>query len=401
MLVRRLVLAILVVGLGLSAPAETGGQRLLDQAIGLVEARFYDPRAFDEGWRERVARARARVARGQADAHEALRDLLASLRTSHTALFTRRDTFYYLLASTFGERAPGFEGAFPSREVKMADPGFFAQPTGQGVFVCWVLEGGPADQAGIRVGDEIVSVEGSPWRDVDSFRGREGRPVRLDLRRQAGGPVRSVRLVPRLINPQDAFLEAMHSSARVFERGGKRVGYVHVWAFTDDRVYERYFQVLQERFGACQGLVLDLREGIGGGDLDRQWSMVADLPRVFFTDRQAQTFLAAGGGWRGPLVALINERSRSGKEIFSYALQSRHRALLVGTPTAGAVTGGSAYYLDDHSLLYLATVSVEVEGHNLEGRGVQPDVRVERPIPYSQGADPQLERALEVLFERL
>ena len=37
---------------------------------------------------------------------------------------------------------------------------------------------------------------------------------------------------------------------------------------------------------------------------------------------------------------------------------------------------------------------VLVEGKHLEGVGVEPDVRVARPIEYSQGADPQLQEAV-------
>ena len=46
------------------------------------------------------------------------------------------------------------------------------------------------------------------------------------------------------------------------------------------------------------------------------------------------------------------------------------------------------------ALLYLAVSQVKADGKHLEGTGVQPDIRVERPIPYSNGADPVLDAAL-------
>ena len=43
----------------------------------------------------------------------------------------------------------------------------------------------------------------------------------------------------------------------------------------------------------------------------------------------------------------------------------------------------------------LPTARVEVDGRVLEGKGIEPDVIVEDPLETSDGADPQLERALE------
>ena len=53
------------------------------------------------------------------------------------------------------------------------------------------------------------------------------------------------------------------------------------------------------------------------------------------------------------------------------------------------------------SLLMVAVADVRVDGTALEGRPVQPDVLVERPIPYCNGADPQLDAAYRVLIEAI
>jgi carboxyl-terminal processing protease len=48
-------------------------------------------------------------------------------------------------------------------------------------------------------------------------------------------------------------------------------------------------------------------------------------------------------------------------------------------------------------LLYLAVSGLEIDGHRLEGTGVEPDYRIERPLPYAQGADPVLDAAADFL----
>ena len=73
----------------------------------------------------------------------------------------------------------------------------------------------------------------------------------------------------------------------------------------------------------------------------------------------------------------------------------------MGITTAGAVVGGRPFLLSDGSHLYLAVQDVLVDGERLEGVGVTPDVEVEFSIPYANGADPQLEKALDVLLEEI
>ena len=71
---------------------------------------------------------------------------------------------------------------------------------------------------------------------------------------------------------------------------------------------------------------------------------------------------------------------------------------VVGERTAGAVVAGQLFALPNGDLLYLAVRGVEVDGQVLEGRGVEPDIRVPMKLPYSAGRDPQLEEAIQHLI---
>ena len=73
---------------------------------------------------------------------------------------------------------------------------------------------------------------------------------------------------------------------------------------------------------------------------------------------------------------------------------------LVGERTAGFVVGGRPFLLSDGSLLYLAVMDVEVNGQRLEGVGVAPDVEVPDQLDLAAGADPQLERAVDLAVEQ-
>jgi len=52
-------------------------------------------------------------------------------------------------------------------------------------------------------------------------------------------------------------------------------------------------------------------------------------------------------------------------------------------------------------LLYVAVTGHEFDGgQRLEGAGVMPDHRVERPLPYAGGADPVLDAAVGLLAKQ-
>ena len=63
---------------------------------------------------------------------------------------------------------------------------------------------------------------------------------------------------------------------------------------------------------------------------------------------------------------------------------------------AREVLAGQCFLLPDKSLLYLPVQDVRVDGERLEGVGVEPDVLVDDALPYADGADPQLDKALEL-----
>ncbi len=94
---------------------------------------------------------------------------------------------------------------------------------------------------------------------------------------------------------------------------------------------------------------------------------------------------------------LVNENSRSAKEVLAWGFQQYQIGSVVGTRTAGAVLSGFPFLMADGNLLYVAVTDVLLNGNvRLEGKGVQPEIEVPFPLPYARGVDPQKERAIEV-----
>jgi C-terminal processing protease CtpA/Prc len=144
----------------------------------------------------------------------------------------------------------------------------------------------------------------------------------------------------------------------------------------------------------ADGLVLDLRGRWGGGSSDAAELFVGDTPSFRLIPRKGEDVLA-NVRWRRPVVAIIDEGSRSGLEVFAYALKV-NGIPLVGVRTAGALLAGRGYLLPDDSLLEVAVSDAVLEENiRLEGAGVEPDLAVPFSLPYAAGSDPQRDAAIE------
>jgi carboxyl-terminal processing protease len=266
------------------------------------------------------------------------------------------------------------------------------------VFLAAVYHGGPAERAGLLVGDEIVSADDRPFDPIRSFEDQAGETVRLEVRRVEAGPTFPVEVVPRRIRPNEFFLSAMRASVRVIEHEGRRWGYVRVWSYARRQYHHLLVEELAKgRLKDVDGLVLDLRGGWGGAQPEYTELFVGGAPIMTYVGRDGRENFASFR-WRRPVVVLVDEGTRSGKEVVTYGLK-RHGLRVIGTRTAGALLAGRGFLLSDGSLLVLAVSDVRVEGERLEGRGVMPDVVVPFRLPYAAGHDPQLEAALAELAQ--
>lgn len=103
-------------------------------------------------------------------------------------------------------------------------------------------------------------------------------------------------------------------------------------------------------------------------------------------------------GSRKPVVVLVGPDTFSAAENLAYTLQSLGRATVVGAATGGGANGGRGFRLADHflgSIPNRTTIDPRTHG-NWQGRGVQPDVRVEP----EKALDAALETARALAFKR-
>jgi C-terminal processing protease CtpA/Prc len=401
-------LFILAGGAADAADPPASGNPVFDRAVRLVTDNFYDAAAldrFDEAVRREVEDARSPVtaASPQAKVDRAIDAVLASLQASHTGRFMPGTIAYYELADIFRYAIrDDMRRLFPPEgEVSYPGIGMVAEP-GNGLwFVSDVYDGSPAARAGILVGDEIVSVDGAPYGEIVPFNDKVGRTVEVRLRRRPGADPIDVKVAVEEIKPLPAFEKAIADSARIVERDGRRIGYIRLWTLAARGSMDAVAEALADGpLKDADGLVLDLRGRWGGGSSDAADLFLGNTPTFRLILRNGKKELD-NLRWHKPLVAIIDEGTRSGLELFAYALKA-NGVPLVGTRSAGALLGGRAYLLPDDSLLELAVADAVIgDGVRLEGVGVQPDLPVAFSLPYAAGQDPQRAAAIEEMQRML
>ncbi len=392
------------------ASAETGSVpsgavelAAFDQVWETVRDRFYDPRLHGLDWPAVRARYRPQAASAgsREDAAAVINAMLAELRASHTHYYTVDDPAFYQLADIFSGalRRRGLDRVFPSGEVTYPGIGVFTEADDQGrTFATGVIEGAPAHQAGVLVGDEIVSVDGRPFRPVDSFRGKVGAAVPLLIRRTPDGAPTAISVTPTDIHPNAMFLRGLEASARVIDAGDHaRIGYVHVWSYAGDRYQAGLENLIADGpLRDADALIWDLRDGWGGAQPEYLDLFNPRAPTMQVTDRSGKTSMV-DVKWRKPVAMLINGGTRSGKEVLAYGFKEYRLGELVGVRTEGAVLAATAFLIGDEGLLLLAVEDVLVDGQRLEGVGVAPTIEVPFDPRFAAGGDPQLDRAVQIL----
>lgn len=377
--------------------------QVFEQVWQTINENFFDPEFNGTDWNSlrEVYAPQAASAKSQQELAAVINQMLSQLNASHTHYYTPLETEYYQLAGIFWDGIQeDLAPLLPEGKLKYTGIGIYTREIDHKTFIRAILDSSPAAAAGLKVGDQILEVDGNPFQPVQSFAGKADQAVEVQIQRSPNSSPETLTVTPKVFDPTTMFLDALKESVDVIERDGHKIGYVHVWSYADP-MYQNQFELeLATNLYDIDGLIWDLRDGWGGANLSYLNPFTAPTPTALFINREGEQRIISTQ-WQKPVVMLVNEGSRSGKEMLAYAFRKYEVGQIVGSKTAGAVLGGRAYIMDDGSLLYVAVVDVLVDGTRLEGVGITPDVEVPFSVAYAQGADPQKEQAIETALEML
>lgn len=366
---------------------------VFNETLSIVADNFYDPEFDFDLWRQSLEGdfQRAAMAKTRVEFSEIMSEVLGTLNSSHTAYLSRLDPKRYQLLGIFHSMFADSAEA----EFLYAGIGLDTRDDAGTHVVVSVFDGFAAQKADIQFGDRILTVDGQPFHPILSFANCAGQDVTIRLRR--GSRILDVRTTVEWIDGRQMFELAMDASVRKIRLDEGTIGYVHLWSYAGTVFQEKLRSLLLwGELSQCDGVVLDLRDGWGGADINNLNLFRAPIARIESTSRSLgkQNYT---GVWNKPVAIVANERSTSGKELFTYGFKKLDLGKVVGTRTAGAVLGGRPFMLSNGDVVYVAVADVLVDGQRLEGQGVEPDVDVPRSYNESTTEDPQLDAAVKIL----
>jgi carboxyl-terminal processing protease len=320
----------------------------------------------------------------------ALKGIVDSLEDPYSHYLTPKE------AKAFQESVSGeFEGV-----------GMSVERDTRGLRVLNVFEGSPAQDAGIRKQDLILSVDGRSIAGLSSdlatgrIKGPAGTKVELEVFTPGGSDTRTVRVERERI-------EVPVATSRLVERDGHRVAVLRLLGFSSGAHGILRRKVDEALDQGAEAIVLDLR-GNGGGLL----SEAVLVSSIFIEDgkivsvrgrsRPERTEDAEGDAIDAdiPVVVLVDGGSASASEIVTGALRDRGRATVVGTNTFGKGLVQEVEPLSNGGYLDLTVANYYLpSGRTISTRGLKPQVRaVDKPRTKRDEALPV---ALDTLLGKL
>lgn len=202
-------------------------------------------------------------------------------------------------------------------------------------------EGMPAAEAGLRKGDVILSIDGESMKGKDNayvsehLRGDAGTTFELKIRRPSTGKEMRFKITRRSIQMPAVPYYGV-------QQGG--IGYIKLNEFTENSAKIVRNAFIDMRHQQIKGLILDLRNNVGGSELEAANLVNLFVPKGVTVVSNRGKLKRANHDYKTtsepidtviPIVVMANGNSASAAEIVTGALQDMDRAVVLGTKTYG------------------------------------------------------------------
>jgi carboxyl-terminal processing protease len=261
-----------------------------------------------------------------------------------------------------------------------------------------VLDGSPAQKAGLKAGDTVLKVnkteiKGFKINDVAKLvRGPENSKVTLKV-------LRDKKTIVYNIKRKEIKIKTVKLNIT------DNIAHITISSFLSQDTPEELQQAL-DKSQKTKGIILDLRGNTGG--LLPNAVIIANmfLPDgniVSIVDRNGKsTKIEAIPNYdyiKKPLVVLINEGSASASEILSGALKDYNRAILVGKKSFGKGLVQKIETVQHNTGLNITIAKyLTPAGTDINKKGIEPDFKVDyTQNDFMHHKDPQLDKAKEII----
>ncbi|MBR1754264.1 S41 family peptidase [bacterium] len=357
---------------------KVNAQKLFENSIETVKKNYIDKELNGQNLDEWKKRYDGKIQTDE-DANVAINSVLETLDDPYSR---------YLDKETYAEQNSSINSKIIGIGVNIAS-------IGGKTYIVNVLEGTPAEKAGLKNGDIIVKVDGEDvtglkTSDVASrVRGEIDTVVKLSL-------LRDKRNLTKNITRKNIKIKNIKS-----KMVDDDIGYIEILSFIGATTYNEFLTALAETTTA-KGLIIDLR-GNSGGLLPN----AVNMANLFINKGNIVSIVGRNGFKKQikaqktdyiidkPVVLLIDEGSASASEIFSGALKDYNKAVLVGTKSFGKGLVQRIIPMPNETGMNLTIAKyLTPNDTDIHKKGIEPDLKV----PVIKGKkDMQLEVAKNII----
>lgn len=312
---------------------------------------------------------------------------------------------YYIPAAELPSFLENSENAYVGIGVTVQ-----ATEDNSGLMVIAVQPGGPAEEAGVQVGDVIIQVDGESAQDRTvteisaMIKGEEGTVASITVLRSGEGITMSM---------TRKRMETTVASSKLLN---EHVGLVTIQNF-DERCADETIAAIKALLNqGADMLLFDVRNNPGGyvDELTKVLDYLlpeGNLIRTVGTDGSDETVTSDADCVKVPMAVLVNENTYSAAELFAVDLSEYGVARIFGQKTSGKGFFQQVFQFSDGSA---AGISVgryyTSQGNNLEGIGLTPDEEIKlddesEALLYNGMLEPendaQLQAALSYLMDKV
>jgi len=244
-----------------------------------------------------------------------------------------------------------------------------------------VVPNGPADVAGLKIDDMIISINGIDCHNISTseisslIRGGSDKYLNLVVKRDEEKLSYKV---------EREYIDVVNVTDNIYKTNNKKVGYIHISLFSSNTYgqFNDSLKTLQKE--KIDSLIIDLRDNPGGHlaqtkkILDLFFKKSTILYQLKNKDSTTKVKASNNSSVSYPIVILINENTASAAEAMTSCFKDNYsNVVVIGTNSYGKGTVQRSMTLNSGKIIkYTIEEWLTPNGKSIDGVGIKPDVNI-------------------------